>query len=428
MNPGYFTQFVKERQAEGRLIVQPRMGFGGLEEMRAGLERVKQCGVPVIGTITIDSFTRVNRYEDAAYALRDGHHLNGFPLITHGAQATAAMLEGLQGPGFPVQVRHGTALPQALFRALLDSGIDATEGGPVSYCLPYSRVPLRQAIAAWAECCEMLAERSGRGMVCHLESFAGCMLGQLCPPSLLVALGILEGLFFAAHGVCSLSLSFAQGTSLVQDIAALRVLRRLAEEFLPSDIDWHIVVYCFMGLFPRTLEGAQALLRESARLAKIGGAGRLIVKTPAEAHRIPTVEENLDSLRLAYDVSENASYLFDQTEANTLFAEIYDHARLLTEATLELHTGIGEAIHQAFITGRLDVPYCLHRDNANRSRSIIDPRGYLQWASFGGMPHRATRASGPGGAQHAVGSAALLEMLSFNQRKYDAPPRPTACE
>jgi methylaspartate mutase epsilon subunit len=89
-------------------------------------------------------------------------------------------------------------------------------------------VPLLQATAAWAECCRILADQPE---AMHLESFGGCMLGQLCPPSLLIALSVLEGMFFGEHGVRSISVSYAQQTHPEQDLEALAALRQLAAEW-----------------------------------------------------------------------------------------------------------------------------------------------------------------------------------------------------
>lgn len=75
------------------------------------------------------------------------------------------------------------------------------------------------------------------------------MLGQLCPPSLLVALSVLEGVFFRQHGLRSVSLSYAQQTHHDQDVEALLALRTLAGEHL-AGMDWHVVLYTYMGVFP----------------------------------------------------------------------------------------------------------------------------------------------------------------------------------
>jgi methylaspartate mutase epsilon subunit len=299
---GNFASYMAEMKSIDTLVVQPRMGFGTVEKMLEGLQAVANCPVPTIGTLTLDSYTRVNDFISPRIALENKQEINGYPLVTHGSEVTRNLLASIDEKSFVVQVRHGTALPLEVFKVLLDAGINATEGGPVSYCLPYSRLPIEQAISAWATCCKLLAEKREHGVVNHLESFAGCMLGQLCPPSLLIALGILEGIFFKRYGVASVSLSYAQGTNSTQDLAALAVLRSLANEYL-SEIDWHIVVYTYMGVFPKTTTGANEIIAESARIAKFGKAQRLIVKTPAEAYRIPTISENISSLELAFNAS-----------------------------------------------------------------------------------------------------------------------------
>ena len=151
------------------------------------------------------------------------------------------------------------------------AGLTATEGGPVSYCLPYGRTPLAESVRSWGEATAWLAEESAcRGRTAHLETFGGCMLGQLCPPSLLITISLLERLFFVQRGIRSVSLSYAQQCHPVQDIEALAALGQLAEEFLPADVDRHLVVYTYMGVFPGTVAGARSLLDASARIARAG--------------------------------------------------------------------------------------------------------------------------------------------------------------
>ncbi|TMR91930.1 hypothetical protein EJK15_47495, partial [Nonomuraea basaltis] len=152
-----FGGFVADTAASGELVVQPRMGFGDVATMRAGLLATKRARAATAGTITVDSYTRVGDLDSAAAALASGAALNGYPLVSHGVAANRELLRGVRDATFPVQVRHGSANPGKIFEALLDVGLDATEGGPVSYCLPYSRIPLNQAVDHWARGCELLA-------------------------------------------------------------------------------------------------------------------------------------------------------------------------------------------------------------------------------------------------------------------------------
>ncbi|MDI5908828.1 methylaspartate mutase, partial [Streptomyces sp. 12257] len=293
-----FGDFVAGARAHGTLVVQPRMGFGDPRRMREGLARTRAADAVTVGTLTLDSYTRVRDLTAARQALDEGVPLNGYPICTHPLETSRAVLDGIHDASFPVQVRHGSARPEHIVSALLALGLDATEGGPVSYCLPYGRTPLREAVASWRRSCETLARHTGDGRVPHVESFGGCMLGQLCPPAVLVAVSVLEGMFFARHGLRSVSLSYAQQTSPQQDLEAVAALRLLAGELL-GHVDWHVVLYAYMGVYPLSRDGALTLLEAAARLAVTSGASRLIVKTAAEAHRIPTVADNVEALETA---------------------------------------------------------------------------------------------------------------------------------
>ncbi len=281
------------------------MGMSDPRSMADGLAAVAAARARTLATLTIDSYTRVEDIAGARAALAAGRALNGFPLVNHGPQLTAEVVRAADG--VPVQVRHGSARPGHIFEAMVAAELSASEGGPVSYCLPYSRLPLAEAVPAWTDATQQLAEAAAeRGMRAHLETFGGCMLGQMCPPSLLVAISVLEAMFFARNGITSVSMSYAQQTNAVQDIEALAALHHLAELFLPTQVARHVVLYTYMGVYPATEAGAELLLDSSAQLAVRGGAQRLIVKTVAEAHRIPTVAENVAALERAARVSREA--------------------------------------------------------------------------------------------------------------------------
>ena len=299
---GQFHEFVS--QLGGRLAVQPRMGFSDLEEMRAGLRAVRDSHAdPVIGTITVDAFTRQGMNARARAAIERGERLNGFPVVAYGAAKIAALVEGLRGPEFPVQVRHGTPDPRELMRTIQTAGIDVTEGGPVSYSLPYSRVPLARAIPDWREAASVWAEDGARsGITPHLETFGGCMLGQACPPSMLLAIALLEARFFCDCGIRSVSLSYAQNTNPDQDIGAILALRRLASDHL-TDTQWHVIVFTLMGRFPRSLQGARRLSRTAPHRGD--RCSRLIVNmSPGLRH--PDHEQNVEALQWTRAAADEA--------------------------------------------------------------------------------------------------------------------------
>ncbi|HEV2638140.1 MAG TPA: methylaspartate mutase [Actinocrinis sp.] len=410
---GTFHSFMRAARRSGTLVVQPRMGVSDPRQMRAGLLATRDADATTVGTLTIDSFTRVGDLESARTALLEGRALNGYPIATHPLGTTLEMLDAVRGPRFPVQVRHGSSRPDHIINALMRTGLDATEGGPVSYCLPYGRTPLRSSVAAWREACAALATLRERGIEPHLESFGGCMLGQLCPPSLLIAIAVLEGLFFRRHGIRSISLSYAQQINAAQDEEALHALHAIAGELL-ADVDWHVVVYAYMGQYPLTEAGALGLLSDAARLAVRTGSSRLIVKTAAEGTRIPTFAQNVTALETAA-ATARATVRSTEPPADT---GIRAEAEALVGAVLDLDADLDRALVRAFAQGYLDVPYCIHLDNAGRTRSVITEDGRLEWSRIGSLPigHLVPRQP-----PAELTSDGLLYALGHIRHRYDQP-------
>ncbi|MEC3977730.1 methylaspartate mutase [Amycolatopsis sp. H20-H5] len=411
-----FGSFVQKAQARGQLVVQPRMGFSDPSAMRAGLIATRYAAATTVGTITLDSYTRTNQHAAVRAGLADGTPLNGYPITTFAADTTRCLLDGVQASDFPIQVRHGSAAPQRIFAALAHAGLAASEGGPVSYCLPYGSIPLRESVRNWEESCALISDLRTVGIEPHLESFGGCMMGQLCPPSLLVALSVIEALFFRQHGVHSVSLSYAQQTHPGQDEEAVAALRRLAGELLGST-GWHVVVYEYMGVYPKTPAGSMLLGEAAARLAIRTGAARLVVKTVAEAVRLPTIDENVAALERASAAADDERRQHAPlTTHGPVDSQTYAEAKALVTATLRLSQDVGQALVQAFAQGLLDLPFCLHADNAGRARSYVAPSGRLSWSDIGAMPLRGLAEVNYDGE---LTSASLLDALSHVSRSFD---------
>jgi methylaspartate mutase epsilon subunit len=413
MRRAHFSRFIQKIRASGSLAVQPRMGWGSPLRMRRALELVKAESPNCVGTITLDSYTRVGDYHTPLLCLSNGEHLNGYPLLSHSVRTTEELLHHVLGEDFPVQVRHGTPEPQAVFRRIIEVGLDASEGGPISYCLPYGRTPLTVSMSAWRDSCHIFAAEEEHG---HIESFGGCLLGQLCPPALLLAVGILECLFFRQYGIRSVSLSYAQGPSYPQDRAALTLLRKLAGLYL-ADLDWHVVVYTYMGLFPETAAGGKRLIEDSASLAAESGCERLIVKTTAERRQIPPLKDNLFAIRLALTCAQSTrAHDGLRKEEHEVYEQLSEDVQSVLEAVLNLHSDMSEALLMAFERGILDIPYCLHPDNHGNARGALDEHGMVRWTRPGNVPVKDCRPD----LHDRLSSDALLTQLSYVARLYDS--------
>lgn len=91
----------------------------------------------------------------------------------------------------------------------------------------------------------------------------------------------------------------------------------------------------------------------------------------------------------------------------------------MVEAVLNLHVDLVTALLQAFERGLLDIPYCLHPDNAGRTRTLIDQHGALRWASTGSLP--LSDHSGNGHTASQVRADQLFQMLHYMVNRYDQP-------
>lgn len=410
----YITQLGKPTAAEvlarartsGRTALQPRCGVGGHREMAVLLKELETEGRPDLLTLTIDSHTRLRRFEHAARALRTDHRtLNGYPLVTHGWQRGRELNELV---AVPLEIRHGSPDPRELFATAVACGITSFEGGGISYNLPYSKdVPLADSLAAWTEVDQLCGELAHLGVVMDRELF-GTLTAVLIPPSISLAISVLEAVAAAAAGVRCISVSYPQSGHLAQDIAALRAVPVLAARYLPAGLDVHAVLHEFMGVFPRRRHHADDLIFYGAITARLGGASKLITKTYQEAHGIPDAAANAAGLRLAA-VARSPLLDFITVDEGAVDEELEWILRETAEIVEPVLAAprLDSAIVTAFAAGRLDIPFSASR----HARSEVIPRrdrdGAVRYHSPGRLP--LSRAS-----------------TERNRRLLDGPARPGA--
>ncbi len=392
------------KHSSNKVYLQPRMGLKDINDMSDAISKLSHNFDNVVGTLTLDSFTRQYDHEKVREAINKNGDLNGFPIMHYDSKEIHQKITSLQSEDFLIQVRHGMSLPYEMVQKMIDCGLTITEGGPISYCLPYSRTPLDESIASWKKTAQLIAVSKG-----HLESFAGCMMGQLSPPSLLIALSILEGLFLIDNGITDLSLSFAQGYSPVQDFAAVEALKKLADAYL-HNANFHIVIYAFMGIYPETEKGHERIVLDSCRLTHQSGARRLIYKTKHESSRIPTPEENISEINRLNERLSSGKLRKIELNAQE-YDQMLSEAKQIIDDVLNLDDDISQSILIAFEKGILDIPYCLHPNNKGLARSWIDEDGYVQW--YHPRYHKYVR------APCEQNSTSFMQSLNYNRIQYD---------
>lgn len=390
-----FSTKLAEASAAGITLAQPRAGVALIAELIDLLKYLQDVGGADVLPTTIDSYTRLNRYQDAQTGIEESRShgrsmLNGFPAVNHGVGACRSVVESLD---VPVQIRHGTPDAKLLAEITLAGGFTAFEGGGISYNIPYAKdVPLSRSIRDWQYVDRLVGFYEENGVSINREPF-GPLTGTLVPPCISNAVGIIEALLAAEQGVKSISLGYGQCGNLIQDIAALRSLKEQAEEYMTrfgyGTVVITTVFHQWMGGFPQDESKAYGVISWGAATAALAKATKVIVKTPHEAIGIPTKEANAAGIQTTKQI---LNMLKDQTLPDTVQLDeevefIKKETAALIEKALELGEGdLALGVERAFQAGTLDVPFAPSRVNAGKIMPARDNSGAVRLLNFGNLP------------------------------------------
>jgi methylaspartate mutase epsilon subunit len=385
---------VNARQS-ARPLLQPRCGVDDVEAQRALFRDLEAGGADVL-SFQIDSLTRNNCHAEVALILdapRDGSEgprLNGFPAVNHGAAVIRDILA--EFPSMPFQVRHSTRDPRLLAEISFAGGVAAFEGGGLCYNLPYyPDYPPAESVRRWRYVDELAGYFARAHGVRIDREFFGVLTATLVPPSLAISVCILEALAAASRGVMSVSLGYAEQGHRWQDVAAIRCAERLGRDYLDrygySGVQVSTVFHQFMGAFPLDADAARTLIWNSGVTAALSGATRIMLKTGAEANRIPSASDNCESLRLVASACDAAAQApLDQVAVDRECALIAEEVRAILDASLDAgRDDPDSAMVEAVARGFIDVPFSPSRWNRNEVRCLRDETGAVRIAKAGRM-------------------------------------------
>ena len=190
----------------------------------------------------------------------------------------------------------------------------------------------------------------------------------------------------------NITVGYGQCGNLVQDVAAIRSLEKLTEEYLTkygySDVVVTTVLHQWMGGFPADEAKAFGVISMGSAIAGLAKATKVIVKTPHEAVGIPTMEANAAGLRCTKQV---VNMLADQDflgDAITAEEEIIaEETRAIVDKCFELGMGdIAVGVCRGVESGALDVPFAPCRANAGLMLPARDNNGAVRILNFGNLP------------------------------------------
>ena len=383
-----------EAKAAGRTLVQPRAGVPVIEEHIKLLQYLESEGEADLLPSTIDSYTRQNRYEEAENGISESIRLgrallNGFPAVNHGVAGCRRVVESVN---VPVQVRHGTPDARLLTEITYAGGFTSYEGGGISYNLPYCKnIPMERTIRDWQYVDRLTGLYEEMGVSINREPY-GPLTGTLVPPCISHAAAIIEALLAAEQGVKNITVGYGQCGNLVQDIAAIRTLEELTDEYLQKfgyhDVQVTTVLHQWMGGFPADEAKAFGVIGSGSLIAALSKATKVIVKSPHEAVGIPTMEANAQGLRCTKQV---VNMMADQSFSNNSLEEekeiIREETRAIVDKCFELGNGdIALGVCRGVQAGVLDVPFAPCRANAGVMLPCRDNNGAVRILKMGNLP------------------------------------------
>jgi methylaspartate mutase epsilon subunit len=389
--PSFVTAQAKARGNRLPILIQPRSGVSLVEPQIELFKAFRSAGADVL-SYQVDSLTRNNNYAGAEQAIRESRatgvsHLNGYPVVNHGVPALRRIISAVKTP---LQTRHSTRDPRLLAEISYAGGVTSFEGGAICYNIPYYRdYPLDQSIKAWQYVDRLTGLYHEKfGLVLDREFF-GTLTATLIPPCLAIVVNVIQAVLAVKQGVKSVSLGYAEQGNRIQDVAAIRVLARVADRVLKNlghkDVAVSTVFHQYMAAFPETQQRSRELIYNSAITAALSGATRVIVKTCVESLRIPTVEDNADAINLVRTgVADAAQIPLDELKIAEECTLIEREVELILDSVVHCGRGsLATGVVQAFRNGLLDVPFSPSIHNRGEVVTARDTEGAVRFLSTG---------------------------------------------
>ena len=270
--------------------------------------------------------------------------------------------------------------------------MSAFEGGALCYNIPYYKdYPLDESVKMWQYVDRLTGIYHERFGIMLDREFFGTLTATLIPPSLAIVVNLIEAILAVRQGVKCVSLGYAEQGNRIQDIAAIRTLGRMAREVIENlgykDVQINTVFHQYMAAFPDLAQRAEELIHNSATTAALSGATRILIKTPVEAYKIPTLEDNLQAMSL---VMRGISAASDQKVEQERVVEESELIRREAQSILDsvIFCGRGslaQGIVEGFRKGFIDIPFSPSVYNAGNVMTARDAEGAVRFLSIGGL-------------------------------------------
>lgn len=389
---------VEKLHKEGRSGLMPRTGTPLLEGQIAICRTLVEAGAPII-ILTFDSFTREGQYDRVQQGIDESKRLgratlNGFPMVNLGIKNTRKVVENCE---CAFNTRVGWVSGSLGAEIALASGMSSlgNTGAFLLFGCYHKSEQLEEFIQHHQYIWRLMGYYADRGIIIPTDDH-GWQPCFLFPYDASIACTILDSQMMAAQGVKSIIPHIECQGNLFQDIATVKVGRRLVREYLDrfgyTDVTVPGILTGQLPLYPvpQAMAESFAYSNYSIMIEALTGAELTNVRTLDEGLGVPSEEAHGLSNRSANWVINTVCEQNIRLETKEIAAEekITEKAvRAIVDSVLEIGDGdaaIGSI--RAVEAGIIDSPFSPNIHVKDEVMGIRDVRGAVRYLNFGNLP------------------------------------------
>lgn len=386
-----------EAKAQGKILLEPRGGVATVDQQIELSNYLLEVGKADIIPTTFDSYTRTQRFKEAQKGIEESikrgkSMLNGLPVVNLGVKECRKIVQAVNAP---INARSGVTDGRLSAETVFAAGFAGFQGSGLSHNIAYTKnVPIDITIKAWQYIDRLIAKYGEEGIDIFREDFSP-LTGTLVPPCISITVSIIDLLMSAEQGVKYFVQGYGQGGSIIQDIAALKVMSDLAPYYLeksgynPQEINVFTEFHQWMGAFPTDEASAFGVISYAAAVGAMGGANIIITKSPQEAIGVPTKEANARGLlatrQVVQMIDKQRMPKNEKLERECLLIE--RESKSIIDKIIEMGEGdVVVGVIKSLKAGVLDVPWAPHVLNANKALPVRDYEGDIRFLDTGNLP------------------------------------------
>lgn len=378
---------------EDRIQIVPQVGHA-LIEMTTDHMIQSEDLAPDRWYVLTDTYTRKGQFAKATAAvnksLADGFsYLNGYPIVTHGVEGARQLNECTRAA---VGTDNNDEDARLAWEIVLAGGWSWGTVKSIEQVIQHSRdYPLDRMIFNHQYMDRLTAYFNENGV--PILRRASANLPGWDTLGFKVTVSLLECILAAKQGTKFIDLSLGIGMNIVQDVAAIQVLRELAIEMLAElgleDVKVFSWTYFFLGDWPRERGQMVGQLAWNAGISALAGCNGMIIKSPDEATTTPTGAGFREAVMLCGQIARLVSgQRFPDSEELSLERNMIT---LEVKAVLGRVRELGEGdlaigACRAIEAGVLDTMFSPWRPLRGEVKIARDRRGALRYLDSGQVP------------------------------------------